>query len=111
VNLATLRKNLEKGNIDLDSKEKETLKLGDFVLVLLNTLHNTQKYYVGQIVLISEEYEIKFLRNKNFKFIWPLVEDRSLVPANQIIKKLNEPTDQKRGLTFDELKHFNLKIE
>ena len=107
TNLAVLRQSLLQEKTELT---KNCLK-DDYVLVALDTLINTTKYYVGQIVSFGEEYEVKFMRNKHLKFVWPDAEDKCFVSKKCIRQKLSQPKDTKRGLIFEELEDLNLKIE
>lgn len=110
--LAVLRQTLRQEKTKLPTD----LSDNDYVLVGLDTTKGTKKYYVAQIISSEaspdgDEYEAKFLRNKNSKFIWPPVEDRSFVSYKQIVQKLSQPTHTKRGLHFQFLKNCNLKVE
>lgn len=90
----------------------EEFSTDDYVVVSLPTINTKQqKYYVGQIVSVGNEFEIKFMRNKNFKFIWPIADDISLVSKDAIICKLNKPSETKRGLLFKDIDNLQLKLE
>lgn len=111
LNLADFGEKLKEKNAPVDPEKAKVFAAGDYVVVFLNTANNKKKYYVAQITSVSQEYEVKFMRNKYSKFIWPVVEDISMVTKDSITLKLNTFHDTKRGLLFPELEHLELKIE
>lgn len=97
-----------------ETPETENLAVADYCLVRFPTKKSV-RYFVGQIkeIQLNEEYKINFLRCKNKrhgKFIWPNVEDMSVVPLTDIEKRLPTPTDQGRGRLIFNLDFSNYNL-
>lgn len=103
---------------DMSEEELESLKnvvrVGLFVVVKLpvSNRKDSYKYFVGKIIerLSSKEFDVSFLKSKNHKFVWPSLEDRSVVQRFEIITGLTPPTETKRGFVFveEEIKNYPL---
>lgn len=70
-------------------------KVNDFVLVKL-TGKKTTNHYIAIIIAIEhkEEYFVKFLKKSavgNY-FVFPVIEDTSVIPLNDIVTVLDDPT-------------------
>lgn len=81
-----------------------TPKKNDFVLVCFNT-KKTTKYYVGlvQEVVDNDQFLVKYMRKKKEKiFVFPQVDDISLVSHEDIAAVLEKPDITSRGIyTFN----------
>lgn len=75
--------------------EEDKISVGNFVLVKF-IANKTEVYYVGKVISIDKEYEVKFLRRKGKSdcFLFPDVDDISTVPLNDIVAILPHSTAQ-----------------
>lgn len=92
---------------ELLDKDFDTLKIGDWIIAKFAT-KKSFIYYVGQITIIEPCLEAKFARRSGLssKFIWPNIQDVSLINKDEIHRYLPAPTFDKRGhfqfnITFD----------
>lgn len=103
---------------DISEEEiKELLNVvqqGVFVVVKLpvSNRKDSYKFFVGKVIerLSSKEFNVSFLKSKNHKFVWPPLEDNSVVQKSEIITVLTAPTETKRGFVFveEEIKSYSL---
>lgn len=80
-------------NFDEEEDDDRPLEVSSFVLVRFATT-KTIKYFVGQIkeVLPDEEYKVSFLRKyREKKFVFPNVDDVSVIQRADIVLHLPEP--------------------
>ncbi|CAG9760756.1 unnamed protein product [Ceutorhynchus assimilis] len=81
------------------AERQSKIIIGSFVLVQFVT-KKTCKHFVGEVVNIMEDdHNVKFMR-KCFKngFVFPQVDDISLVKEQDIIKHLETPSVMRRGI-------------
>lgn len=106
--------------VDKELPETETilpqtinLRENDYVLVSFKTRKNV-KYYVGRIMeLVDNEYLINYLKlqSNSLNFVYPTIQDTSLVSSSDIVASLPVPTLKKRGhheFNFDFSKYKNV---
>lgn len=98
--LRNLEAEKEEEQMERDLLDEE-IKLGDFILVKFCTKKNV-KYFIGQVKQVNEfkdEFTIKFLRQgKNESFVWPQVDDVSIVGQHDIERKLPPPINTRRDI-------------
>lgn len=88
---------------------QENLSIGEFIEVKFET-NKDAKFFVGQIQNL-DAIEVKFLRpNRKRKncFIFPAIEDMSVITLSQIMRKLPIPTKLRRG-GYEFPAHLKLK--
>ncbi|KAK4886484.1 hypothetical protein RN001_002755 [Aquatica leii] len=75
-----------------DSKDLSDISAQSFVLVKFPT-KKTCKYYVGKVLkkISNQEYKINFLRKQGNAFVFPIVEDASIVLVKDIELHLPDP--------------------
>nr|XP_023019709.1 longitudinals lacking protein isoform X6 [Leptinotarsa decemlineata] len=82
------------------------VKENDYVVVKLCG-KKSSKYYIGvvQTILPSNEYSVKFMRKRGEnKFVFPDIEDVSLVMSNEIITVLDTPVlNNRQQYIFEKL--------
>lgn len=81
--------------------------IGQFVLVEFE-IGSKKKYYVGNILdIIDKSYDCSFMRqtkhNGRISYVFPDVEDTSLVDPQQICKILSQPTIKRGHYYFTEV--------
>ncbi|KAF5292972.1 hypothetical protein FQR65_LT11089 [Abscondita terminalis] len=94
------------------TKRSTNVKVGLYVLVEFLT-KKSKKYYVGIVtsVINREECQVKFLRQAGVKtYIFPSVDDISVIETQQITLRLKEPTKDNRShyLFHEDLSFFNV---
>lgn len=81
------------------AEQQSKIMVGSFVIVQFVT-KKTCKHFVGEVLnILEDDYNIKFMR-KCFKngFVFPQVDDISLVKEQDIIKHLETPSEVRRGI-------------
>lgn len=102
-------------NYYLTSENEEEInrkpKIGDFIVVKFPTKKDV-KHYIGEVLnFLDDECNVKFMRRcLQHAFVFPQVDDISLIQEQDIVKVLNPPTAVRRGIfKFDcDLSNFNL---
>ncbi|KAJ8897007.1 hypothetical protein PR048_002353 [Dryococelus australis] len=76
--------------------DSNQIEIGDFLMVKFTDTKDNAVFYVGQVqVKGNEEYEVKYLREKGNKFVFPDVDDISVVPRQDIFSKLPRPKEMR----------------
>lgn len=92
--------------------DDETVSVGDFILVKFATKKKIL-HFVGNVkeLLDCGEYLVKFLRkNKNYGFHYPIVDDISVIPREDIISKLPIPEEVKGTARLASYIKFNVSF-
>lgn len=100
---------------DSDLEEKEflakprspnmiTLQSGTYVVVKLSS-KKSSKHFVGLLMNKNsmEDYTIKFMKRKDGSpngFIWPQIDDQSIVSFEEVIGVLDQPSIDRRGINY-----------
>lgn len=85
----------ENGETHHEIKETYEFRGNEFILTKFNT-NTKQVYYVAQILKVFEsEVEVKYLRHKGFKFIFPAIVEKYFIDKNDIETKLPMPEIQR----------------
>ncbi|KAJ8896604.1 hypothetical protein PR048_001948, partial [Dryococelus australis] len=88
--------------------DSDQIEIENFLMVKFTDTKDNAVFYVGRMqVMGNKEYEAKYLRKKGKKFVFPDVDDISVVPRQDIFSKFPRPKEM-RGtkqtanyLTFD----------
>lgn len=74
------------------------LDVGQYVVVCLLTTKCFRKYFVAQVKrVILKELEVKFLKRHRNYFVFPEIDDVSLVDGNSIVEILPDPDVTRRN--------------
>lgn len=97
------------------------LEVGDYIVVRLVTTKSIVKYFVAQVTTKLHkntknlaqsgklEYEVKFLKQYLSNFVFPRIDDFSLIERKSVMQILEPPNVARRNqLSFNDLK---FKIE
>lgn len=96
-----------------ETADETELQLFDFVIVAVTTMANRIQYFAGQISEICDnEFRVNFLKRQGGnKFRFPEKEDVSYVSRNEIIRKLSEPTvNRRKQFIFEEIATLNVVV-
>lgn len=116
----TLENIIEDECDDNQSENRETnheiteayeLRENDFILTKFNT-KKTQVYYVAQILKVFEsDVEVKYLRRKGFKFIFPAIEEKYFIDKSDIEMKLPQPEIESKTCRISQQYWFPIDFE